>query len=237
MTDDTRKIIHDLNNLLTAIIGAAESGLGRPNLPPEAAADFANILEGARRGAAMIRPPGGTNEPIWLNEAIRATARLLESQAAGLTLTIDLAEPDARVRLDPSALDRMLLNLVTNARQAMPSGGTLRMTTAAKRLTRPERGFPDTIPPGSHQVIPGDRQWPGDPGRDPPVPLPARRHHPSRPGRFRTRPGVGAGDGARRRWRGDAAEYRGRRHDDLHLPAQRAGTRRDRGENRAVGGG
>ena len=153
MTDDPRQVMHDLSNLLTAIVGAAESGLNRPDLPPDVAADFAHILEGARRGAALIHPTRAVVEPVWLNQAIRATSRLLESQAAGLSLTLALSEPDASVRMVLGALDRILLNLVTNARQAMPAGGTVTIATETRRLTHPEPGFPDTVPPGTHRVL------------------------------------------------------------------------------------
>lgn len=135
MNESGREIAHDLNNLLTAILGAATAALERPGLSPETAEDLAQIVEGTRRGAALIRtwrgdpPPAAA--PVWLNDTIRATARLLDAQAGpGVTLVLDLAEPDGLVRIEPAALDRVLQNLTANARHAMPAGGTLTIRTA-----------------------------------------------------------------------------------------------------------
>ena len=53
--EDTRELAHDLNNLLTAIIGAADAVLERSGIDPESRADVAHIREGARRGAILVR--------------------------------------------------------------------------------------------------------------------------------------------------------------------------------------
>ena len=149
---------HDLNNLLTAIIGAAEAALHRPGLDPETREDLAHILEGARRGTALVRDFRGSAEdaprPIWVNETIRATSRLLSHRLGpGIALTLTLAEPDAQVKAVPWALDRVLLNLIANARHAMPSGGTVTVTSGTRIVATPEPRVPDTIPAGRYLVI------------------------------------------------------------------------------------
>ncbi|MCU0256731.1 MAG: response regulator, partial [Vicinamibacterales bacterium] len=65
-----------------------------------------------------------------LNRVVRDVERLLR-QAAGTTvaLQVSLCEYPVRVRLDPSQFDQVILNLVLNARDAMPGGGTVRIET------------------------------------------------------------------------------------------------------------
>ena len=159
--DDPREVAHDLNNLLTAIIGAAEAALERSGTDPETRADVAHIREGARRGASLVRRLSGETDDvaappalIALNETIRGGYRLLVHRLGPeFTFSLDLAEPDGQVMVDPSQLDRALLNLVANARHAMPNGGTVTLGTARRTVDAPETHVPDTIPPGHYVVV------------------------------------------------------------------------------------
>lgn len=158
---DARKLAHDFNNLLTAIIGAADTMLERAQVDPETRADIAHIREGARRGTMLVRRLRGDlhNEPaapclISVNETIRATYRLLDhGLGANIILALDLREPSGKVSIDPSQLDRALLNLVANARHAMPNGGTVTLGTACCAIATAETRIPDTIAPGNYVVI------------------------------------------------------------------------------------
>jgi two-component system cell cycle sensor histidine kinase/response regulator CckA len=157
----TREIVHDFNNLLTAIIGAAEAVLDRSGTDPESRADIAHIREGARRGAALIRRlrGEGRDEPalaglISVNETILATRRLLDHcLGAHAALTLDLMAHDSQVRMEASQLDRVLLNLIANARRAMPGSGMVALGTARRAVIASEARMPDTIPPGDYVVI------------------------------------------------------------------------------------
>lgn len=156
----TREVAHDLNNLLTAIIGATDAVLERSGLDPETRADIEHVREGARRGAVLVRRlRGDTNLParpglISINEAIRATSRLLDHRlGAHVALALNLAEPGILVMVDPFQLDRTLLNLITNARHAMPNRGTVTLGTTRREFTVAEPLSPDTIPPGDYAVI------------------------------------------------------------------------------------
>jgi two-component system cell cycle sensor histidine kinase/response regulator CckA len=153
-----REVAHDFNNLLTAIIGAADAVLERSEIDPETRADIAHIREGARRGAVLVqRLRDDTPAPpdlISVNDTIRATYRLLDHRlGANVTLALDLAEPGGQVMADPSQLDRTLLNLIANARHAMPNGGTVTVGTARRVVAVAEPRVPDTVPPGDYVVI------------------------------------------------------------------------------------
>ncbi len=159
---EQREAAHDFNNLLTAIIGAADAVLERAGVDAETRADIVHIREGARRGAILVRPMRGeardTRDFISVNETIRATWRLLEHRLGpGVALRLDLAEPDGWVIADAAQLDRALLNMISNARHAMPGGGvvtlgTTRRIVAAAAVPIPGT-VPDIVPLGDYVVI------------------------------------------------------------------------------------
>jgi two-component system cell cycle sensor histidine kinase/response regulator CckA len=160
-SEDVHKAAHDFNNLLTAIIGAADAILERSVVDPETRADIAHIREGARRGTTLVQrlrgaAPEQTDRPclISVNDTIRATSRLLDhGLGANIALALDLREPGGRAAIDPSQLDRALLNLIANARHAMPAGGTVTLGTSRRAVAVAEARVPDTIPPGDYVVI------------------------------------------------------------------------------------
>jgi two-component system cell cycle sensor histidine kinase/response regulator CckA len=158
LDEDARRLVHDFSNLLTALIGAADSILERTGIDPETRADVGHIREGVRRGAGMIqRLRGDVLEHagfISVNDTIRATSRLLAYRlGTNIVLTLALEEPDAWVRAEPSQLDRLLLNLIVNARHAMPDGGTVILGSARRVVGVAEPRVPDTIPPGDFAVV------------------------------------------------------------------------------------
>jgi two-component system cell cycle sensor histidine kinase/response regulator CckA len=158
VSDEAREAAHDLNNLLTAIIGATDAVLERSGIDPETRADMAHVREGACRGAALVRRLGaGDPEPpgiVSVNATIRATSRLLAHRlGAEVSLDLDLAEADGGVRVDPAQLDRVLLNLIANARHAMPAGGAVTLRSARQVISIKEHRTPDTIPAGDYMVV------------------------------------------------------------------------------------
>jgi two-component system cell cycle sensor histidine kinase/response regulator CckA len=156
-----REIAHDFNNLLTAIIGATDALLRRPGIDPESRADIANMREGARRGAVLIRrlqlgseDPPAAADFIYINETIRATSRLLTHRLGSqIALTVELAEPDSQVRAEPAQLDRVLLNLIANARHAILASGVVTLRTECRTIAEAEHRVPDTVPRGDYVVI------------------------------------------------------------------------------------
>jgi two-component system cell cycle sensor histidine kinase/response regulator CckA len=139
-------VAHDFNNLLTVIIGFAESAALA--LPPDHAAseDLVKVTDAARSAAdltskllAFSRRQILRFEVFDLRDLLRSFVGLLE-RIVGEDVTVEIAEsPDALpLEGDPVQLQQVLLNLCTNARQAMPSGGRLRIE--ARRVSRPSDG-------------------------------------------------------------------------------------------------
>ena len=129
----TGGIAHDFNNLLTIILSNVE--LVKSDLPPgeEGAPDLAEIEAAARKGAAMVRKLLAFSRTGQLELGPIGLARLVGDLSEMLrrllpeSIHVRMTEaPDAPpVLADPGAVEQILLNLATNARDAMPHGGSL----------------------------------------------------------------------------------------------------------------
>jgi two-component system cell cycle sensor histidine kinase/response regulator CckA len=156
-------IAHDFNNLLTVVLGASEDAqrLAGP-ADPALAAELSQIRQAAGRGALLVkqllayaRQQVLAPRLVPLNEVVEGIAALLRGtgQRQGVTLDVSLDEPGRMVLIDPSQLDRVVMNLAMNARQAMPQGGRLRLATGRLVLLSALPGVPDTVPPGRWTVL------------------------------------------------------------------------------------
>jgi len=153
-------IAHDFNNLLTAISGSAEAALGRE---PEcdAAPELRQIMESAARGAALVRQllafarqQAMHPRVVDLNAAVEAMGGLLRRLLGSrVRLTLELQEPGRSVRIDPSQLDQVIMNMALNARDAMPLGGSLRIATGHAVVLHPEPVGQEELPPGRYAVL------------------------------------------------------------------------------------
>ncbi len=126
-------VAHDFNNLLTAIIGSAELALAE--LPGESPMlqDLQNIQKAARRGAdltqkllAVSRRQRLATRTLPLGEAAEEFARLVRRLVReDIELVVRAPAPGPSIRGDAGAVDQILMNLVTNARDAISGGGTI----------------------------------------------------------------------------------------------------------------
>jgi two-component system, cell cycle sensor histidine kinase and response regulator CckA len=131
-------VAHDFNNVLTVIHTVSE--LLVADLPGDDGrrADAAEIRDAAGRGAALTRQllafsrrqvlrPRSVNVNRVVMNLEPMTRRLVEES---VSLVTRLAPDVDRIKVDPGQLEQVLLNLVVNARDAMPLGGTLLIQTA-----------------------------------------------------------------------------------------------------------
>ncbi|WP_066723840.1 hybrid sensor histidine kinase/response regulator [Sphingomonas pituitosa] len=138
-------IAHDFNNLMTVMRGSADFLLKQPDLPIEKRTRYLSVmLETAERATSLTsqllafarRQP---LEPEVLDLSVRLDAlgeMLQRTLGSQYQLTLDLAPALWPVEIDPTGLEAALLNAVLNARDAMPSGGNITISTANVR--RPE---------------------------------------------------------------------------------------------------
>jgi signal transduction histidine kinase len=154
---------HEFNNLLTAIIGYAEMLRAGTDAASREAADVEQILTAGRRAAVLTRqlvtftrPQARPAELFDLNAALiefePLLRRLVREQ---VDIVLDCAPEAALVDADRGHLELVLLNLVLNARDAMPAGGKVVIGTALERdggRTRMELTVTDAGVGMSHEL-------------------------------------------------------------------------------------
>ena len=151
----TGGVAHDFNNLLTMIMGGAESLQRRPGDPARVTRIAEQLMLAARRGGeitqqllAFARRQPVKPEILDLNKQIREFEPLLQHAAQGqIRIDLELDAALAPVRLDPGQFEAALLNLVANARDAMPEGGRILIAT------RNVPAAPGTVTPGSGPLV------------------------------------------------------------------------------------
>jgi CheY-like chemotaxis protein len=126
-------IAHDFNNLLMAVLGSLELARKLPPGDPKIARLLDNAIQGAQRGAtltqrmlAFARQQDLNPIAIDVPALVRGMTDLLHS-SLGPSISIETRFPLGlrEVLADPHQLELALLNLVVNARDAMPKGGTI----------------------------------------------------------------------------------------------------------------
>jgi len=133
----TGGMAHDFNNVLGVIIGNLDLLLER-NTDEETKRLVNAAINAATRGADLTRSllAFARRQPLKpqtteVKQLIGNTAKLLErTLGEHITVTLDVAPDTWPVVVDPAQLESSLVNLATNARDAMPNGGQLRITTA-----------------------------------------------------------------------------------------------------------
>jgi signal transduction histidine kinase/ActR/RegA family two-component response regulator len=151
-------IAHDFNNLLTVIVGYSQvlsTELG-PQHPLRGKVD--ETLKAGERAATLIRQLLTFSRKQYLdpkvlslNTAVTSLESLLRrliSEDIQLVSTLD--PTNGRLRADQAQLEQVLVNLVVNARDAMPKGGTLTIETAQVELTRSPVYHLNPLPPGPY---------------------------------------------------------------------------------------
>lgn len=151
-------VAHDLNNVMTPIILAAQT-LGSRSLDEESRRLLGTLVESARHGADIVQQiltftrGGGAASPQNLREVMHTTAGIFaETLPEGVRMTTSLCEEPLVVIANPSELQQVLGNLVTNAIEAMPDGGDLRLELRPEGDKRAVITITDTgigIPPES----------------------------------------------------------------------------------------
>ncbi|BCG45746.1 Multi-sensor hybrid histidine kinase [Citrifermentans bremense] len=136
-------IAHDFNNLLTGMIGYVSLAQLTLKEGEPAAKYLEQVVSAADRAAdltqrllAFSRKQINHPEPVDLNHIVNNLKKLLSRLVtAQIELKVEPCEGVLPVVADAGQIDQVVMNLVTNARDAMPAGGTLTITTEAMELT------------------------------------------------------------------------------------------------------
>jgi len=130
-------IAHDFNNLLTIITGYTDMALSRPSVPLELRSDIERIENAAGRAAALVRQLLAFSrkqvlqpKTLDLNAIVENMDKLLRRLIDdNIEMTTKVQEDLGKVKADPAQVEQVIMNLVVNARDAMPKGGMLVLET------------------------------------------------------------------------------------------------------------
>lgn len=156
----TGGIAHDFNNLLTVVLGNAEtlSELLEYDVQKRDLARM--IVSAAERGAeltqrllAFARKQSLSPRAVDVNQLLQGVNLMLDRVlGASVNLTFRPGEHLPAAMVDPSQLEHSVLNLCVNARDAMPAGGTLLLSTGQLQL-REETLYKGRLVPAGHYVV------------------------------------------------------------------------------------
>ncbi|MCB2211716.1 response regulator [bacterium] len=153
----TSGISHDFNNILTVISGVSELAMQRMEELDPSRHEFSLVLEAVHRASnltrkllSFARARPDRMDVISVDDVVCEMTELLErSIGADIQLTIDSESPEARVYANGHLLEQVLLNLCTNARDALPQGGQITIRTEVFATAEPYPLFDSVLPPGS----------------------------------------------------------------------------------------
>jgi PAS domain S-box-containing protein len=153
-------VAHDFNNLLTAILGYAalvKEGMSDPGRRR----NVDEVVKAATRATALTRQllafsrqevPEVTvlNANDVVTDLLDMLRRLIGEH---MTLTTNLADDVHSIRTDRGQLEQVVVNLVVNARDAMPKGGSIQITTSNVHLDSGSTVHGSQMPPGDYLML------------------------------------------------------------------------------------
>jgi PAS domain S-box-containing protein len=154
-------IAHDFNNLLGAILGYGEMALRDAPAGSRLRRDLDSIMIAGERGRALVdrilafsRSGVGERVPVHVEEVVRETLALLAANLSpGIVIEDRLEAGRAAVLGDATQIHQVLMNLMTNAVQAMPAGGTLRVTLNSVGVEAPRVVATGTVAARDYVVL------------------------------------------------------------------------------------
>ena len=154
-------IAHDFNNLLTIIKGYTELALMRAKGLPELRADVERIEDASERASGLVRQLLAFSrrqvlqpKVLDLNSIVigldKLLRRLMDEDIEMLTVA---DQPVGAIKADPGQIEQVIMNLVVNARDAMPDGGRLIVETANVELDASYARDHATVRPGRYVML------------------------------------------------------------------------------------
>ena len=149
-------IAHNFNNIISAILGYSEMAEPQLTRGTKLAQHIDEIRRAAERGRDLIesiltfgRQRDARVRPVQVRTLFEEAASLLRaSLPSGVELIIDDVPVDVAVSGEPAQLQQVILNLCTNAAQAMPRGGSIRITAEQKEVAA-------FLPVSHGELVPG----------------------------------------------------------------------------------
>ncbi|MGE0864613.1 MAG: response regulator [Vicinamibacterales bacterium] len=154
-------VAHDFNNLLTVINGYADALVEMGGWDPRVAKMLTGIRQAGLRSAALTsqllsfsRKQVPTAQLLAPNTLVAGLIELLQRLIGeDIRLVTKLTPNLGRVRMEPSELEQIMMNLVLNARDAMPGGGRVLIETSAVTFDEDTAASPERIPAGRYFLL------------------------------------------------------------------------------------
>ena len=154
-------VAHDFNNILQVLLGEVELMQAHPRLPPDLRPGLESMVSSLERARDLVRRLLTVGRKVAarvvrvdLNHEVRLVVGILERTLPRMiAIGLDLSPNLLAIKGDPGQLEQLLLNLASNARDAMPEGGRLALSTANLRIG--PGGAPEgpPLPPGDYVVL------------------------------------------------------------------------------------
>ena len=154
-------VAHDFNNLLTAISGHCDLLLLRHDAGDPEYSDLIQISQNSNRAASLVgqllafsRKQNLKPQSLDIRDTMSDLAHLL-NRLIGERIQLDVTHGlgPQTIRADRRQLEQVIVNLVVNARDAMPDGGTIFVRTRLEFLETEETRDRARLPPGNYVVI------------------------------------------------------------------------------------
>jgi two-component system cell cycle sensor histidine kinase/response regulator CckA len=154
-------VAHDFNNLLTAIIGHCDLLLQRARPGDETFPDIMQVKQNANRAANLVRQLLAFSRQQTLRPKVLSITDMLADLShllrrllgENMNLEMSHARDLGLVRVDQNQFEQVIINLAVNARDAMPGGGTLTITTRNVSYAESERLGHELMPAGEYVLI------------------------------------------------------------------------------------
>ncbi|HJQ27513.1 MAG TPA: PAS domain S-box protein [Blastocatellia bacterium] len=154
-------VAHDFNNLLTVIVGYSQMGLDALGPDNPARLSIAEVLRAGQRAAALTnqllafsRKQVFQPKVFSLNETIADLQKMLcRLIGEDINLITALERDGCFVESDPGQLQQVIMNLVVNARDAMPDGGQLTINTSSVNIDAASAARCEGLAPGRYVML------------------------------------------------------------------------------------
>ena len=154
-------VAHDFNNILGSVLGYGARAFGAVASDTPLARDIERIIAAGERGRALVeRIMAFSDNTADVRRAVdveRVVGEALDLLAGklpdGVKVTFDLRASHPAVMGDPTQVHRVLMNLATNAIQAMPSGGMLRVSLDVQRFLHSRIAVVGSLEPREYVVL------------------------------------------------------------------------------------
>ena len=154
-------IAHDFNNILGVILGYGEMALRGATSGSRLRRDLDNIMSAGERGRSLVdrilafsRSGGNERIPVHVEAVVQESIDLVAATLPpNIHIASELEAGRAAMLGDPTQIHQVVMNLVTNAVQAMPAGGVIRVCLHSMSPTLPLITTTGVLQPGSYLVL------------------------------------------------------------------------------------